>query len=119
MNEKELDQLHVLTLEIKEQQRYLQELEDEGICAKDLIDAVRRNLLRSLEQRRRIEEFIEGVEDSEIRLVVRMRHVEGLSWSAIARRLGSVRRGHEPNRTTIMRRYRRYLISKTCKNVET
>ena len=120
MDEKELDQLKALSKEIRLQQRYLTVLEkntrqdagdDERIA--DLKCAIRKNLLRCFGEKHRLAEFISGVNDSEIRLIMLLRHVSGFSWDEIAVELSTFDdHGNLTkcvSRTTVMRKYKRYL----------
>jgi hypothetical protein len=65
--------------------------------------------------RARIERFINDVEDSETRMILRLRHINGLSWENIAAELiplddnGNEIDYMEKHRTTIYRKYKRYL----------
>jgi hypothetical protein len=65
--------------------------------------------------RARIERFINDVEDSETRMILRLRHINGLSWENIAAALiplddnGNEIDCMEKHRTTIYRKYKRYL----------
>ena len=44
------------------------------------------------EERRKFEEFLDGVEDPELRLILRLRCVNNLSWHEIGEQLGMDRR---------------------------
>lgn len=52
------------------------------------IDALRqeiqRNLKKCLQERIRLEKYINGVEDSEMRQILSLRYINGLSWAQVA-----------------------------------
>lgn len=138
MDTKDLEQLSCLNKEIERQKKYLMELESSACCGassritgqprarqildrtgelaskiEDLKSAILKNVIKSFREKRRIEELIHRIDDSEIRLIVRLRHVNCFSWEEIAAELatfdseGNIAR--YPNRTTVMRRYKNYL----------
>ena len=68
----------------------------------DLRDEITFNLLRIQKERVKIERFIGGLDDAEMRLILRLRHVNCMTWADI---------GYELNmeRTTVSKKYRAYL----------
>lgn len=112
MTKKELSQLYYLKKEIKEQQRRLAELETlaincstkitglptgTGISDKignyaaqiaDLKALLDLNLKKCFYELNRIDRFIQSVEDSQIRIILTLRYIQGLSWQKIAYAIG-------------------------------
>lgn len=112
MTKKELSQLYYLKKEIKEQQRRLAELEavaincstkitglptGKGISDKignyaaqiaDLKALLDLNLKKCFYELNRIDRFIQSVEDSQIRIILTLRYIQGLSWQKIAYAIG-------------------------------
>ena len=129
MTEKELRQLYYLCRETDELQRELQRLEwsiyprsqeitgmpsgtDIGDIVgrhaaemADLRTMIELNIQRIFYERRRIERFIEGIADAEIRLIVRLRFINHLNWDVIGAELGM-------ERTTVSKKCRRFLKRK-------
>jgi hypothetical protein len=60
------------------------------------------NLRRIQRERERIEKYIGEIEDGETRLIMRLRHVNGMTWEGIGRELNADRR-------TVSRKYYRRL----------
>jgi hypothetical protein len=145
VEEKDLNQLYALNKEIKRQQEYLEELEimatspgsskiragsskrsgndktgDFAAKIADLEIAIRANMLKCWGEKCRLEKFISGVEDSEMRMILRLRHVDCHSWEDIAAELTTFDENGNvvkyPCRTTIMRRYRNFLKNKSKQN---
>ena len=112
MTKKELSQLYYLKKEIKEQQRRIAELETlaincstkitglptgTGISDKignyaaqiaDLKALLDLNLKKCFYELNRIDRFIQSVEDSQIRIILTLRYIQGLSWQKIAYAIG-------------------------------
>ena len=108
MTKKELSQLYHLNREIEEQQRRLQELEDMATSCTDHITGMPRvngisdkvgkyaaeiadlkglldlNLKKCFYELNRLNRFIAGVEDSEMRMILSLRYVNGLTWEQVA-----------------------------------
>lgn len=112
MTKKELSQLYWLNREIEEQQRRLEELESlatsctqhitgmpktpvvidklskyvaEIIDLKGLIDL---NIKKCFYELNRLNRYIESVEDSQMRMILSLRYINGLSWQQIAFSIG-------------------------------
>lgn len=125
MTKKELSQLYYLNREIEEQQRRLQELEElatsctaqitgmpkvswnsdkiakyaaEIADLKALLDL---NLKKCFYEFNRLNRYIETVDDSQMRMILALRYVNGLSWRQIAFSIGGgntedgVRKAHD------------------------
>ena len=125
MTKKELSQLYYLNHEIEEQQRRLQELKDlatsctthitgmpkrtgwsdkfaeytaEIADLKSLLDL---NLKKCFYELNRLNRFIASIEDSQMRMILSLRYVNGLSWEQVAASISScisgesVRKAHE------------------------
>jgi hypothetical protein len=108
MTKKELSQLYYLNREIEEQQRRLKELESSatsctqtitgmphiaGISDKvgkyaaeiaDLKGLLDLNLKKCFYELHRLNRYIESIGDSEMRMVLSLRYVNGLSWEQVA-----------------------------------
>ena len=112
MTKKELSQLYYLKKEIKEQQRRIAELEaaatncstkitglpsGKGISDKignyaaqiaDLKALLDLNLKKCFYELNRLGRFIQSVEDSQMRIILTLRYVQGFSWQKIAYAIG-------------------------------
>lgn len=112
MTKKELSQLYYLNREIEEQQRRLVELEDlatsctvqitgmpraQGISDKiakyateiaDLKALLDLNLKKCFYELNRLNRYIESVPDSEMRMILSLRYINGFSWQQIAFSIG-------------------------------
>ena len=112
MTKKELSQLYWLGREIEEQQRRLAELETlatsctsritgmphgtgvsdrlAGYVAEiaDLRSLIDLNLKKCFYELNRLTRYINGIEDSQIRLILSLRYINGLSWQRIAFTIG-------------------------------
>jgi hypothetical protein len=126
MTEKELNQLHWLKKEIAKLNEELHKLENKsevraqvitgmpfgtGIgdnTANSAIELAEVKALLALSiakaeiERTKLERYINSIEDAEIRLIVRLRHINHLHWDEI---------GYEMNmdRTTVSKKYYRFL----------
>ena len=112
MNKKELSQLYWLNREIEEQQRRLEELEclatscttritgmprSRGIIDRlaqyaaeiaDLRGLIDLNLKKCFYELNRLNRFIEAVEDSQVRMILSLRYINGLTWQQVAATIG-------------------------------
>ena len=112
MTKKELSQLYYLNREIEEQQRRLAELEAlatsctaqitgmpraQGITDKiakyiteiaDLKALLDLNLKKCFYELNRLNRYIESVPDSQMRMILSLRYINGLSWRQIAFSIG-------------------------------
>ena len=112
MNKRELSQLYYLNREIEEQQRRLQELEAlatsctshitgmpkaQGVVDRlagyvaeiaDLRSLIDLNIKKCFFELNRLNRFINGIEDSQMRLILSLRYINGLSWQQIAFSIG-------------------------------
>lgn len=112
MNKKDLSQLYYLNREIEEQQKRIAELEDiatsctgsitgmphgNGIsdkiarCTAELIDLqglLDLNIKKCFYELNRLNRFINTIEDSQMRLILTLRYINGLSWQQIAFSIG-------------------------------
>lgn len=126
MIREELNELYWLNKEIEDLESRLQELEETPIGASKLdseihaigqhgnpvekltikkIELKKRiyeNMLLVLEEKEKIEKFIETIPDSQIRTIVRLRNIDLMSWSAIAEFL-------EKDRKTITKKYNTFI----------
>lgn len=112
MNKKELSQLYYLNREIEEQQRRLQELEELAISCTahitgmphgpgmddkigkyaaeiaDLRGLLDLNLKKCFYELNRLNRYISSIEDSQMRMILSLRYINGLSWRQIALSIG-------------------------------
>jgi hypothetical protein len=112
MTKKELSQLYYLNREIEEQQRRLTELEGaatsctshitgmpaaQGVNDKigkyaaeiaDLKSLLDLNLKKCFYELNRLNRYIQSIDDSEMRMILALRYVNGLSWRQIAFSMG-------------------------------
>lgn len=111
MKEKDLNQYYSLNLEIENLEEQLSELHEREIKAikmtgmpgsggtsdsvgklaseiVDLSDLINLKLKECIIARNRIERFIASIQDSEMRLILRMRHIDRKSWEEIGDKLG-------------------------------
>ena len=112
MNKRELSQLYYLNREIEEQQRRLQELEAlatsctshitgmpkaQGVVDRlagyvaeiaDLRSLIDLNIRKCFFELNRLNRLINGIEDSQMRLILSLRYINGLSWQQIAFSIG-------------------------------
>jgi DNA-directed RNA polymerase specialized sigma subunit len=49
---------------------------------------LKRKLDELVDERQRIEEYIESIDNATIRMILRLRHINGLKWEQIGRELG-------------------------------
>lgn len=111
MTNKELSQLYYLNREIEAEQKRILSLREaatatnakisglphvSGIADKTSIAAEIADAVRAMEYKQklavveynRLTRFIAGVEDSLVRQILRFRYIDGLSWAAVAIRIG-------------------------------
>jgi len=112
MTKKELSQLYYLNREIKEQQRRLAEVEtvatscmatitglprsnnisdklaEHAIEIADLKALLDLNLKKCFYELNRLNRYIQSVDDSQMRLILSLRYINGLSWQQIAFSIG-------------------------------
>ena len=113
MTKKELSQLYYLKKEIKEQQKRIKELETtatscsskidglpngEGINDKignyavqiaDLKSLLDLNLKKCFYELNRLNRYIQSVENSQMRMILTLRYINGLTWQQIAKTMGT------------------------------
>lgn len=125
MTSKELSQLYFLNREIQAEKNRLRELEAlaEGCTARitglphvggpnskienyailisEQNDLINLKIKQSVIEYNRLTRFISDVEDSQMRMILQLRHVNGLSWRQVAEHIGggntagSVRKAHD------------------------
>jgi len=125
MHKKELSQLYFLNREIEEQQRQLEELESlaksctsritgmphaRGVVDKlalyaaeiaDLRGLVDLNLKKCFYELNRLNRYINSVDDSQMRMILSLRYINGLPWDQVAASIScclsgeSVRKAHD------------------------
>ena len=121
MTEKELSQYYYLTVEIKDIEERIAKFGD-GVGSKGFENEIRGNgrgssiqekytelkslyiekRIGALEQYIKIEKYISNVEDSEIRLIMRMRFLDLKDWEDIGDKIHC-------DRTTVARKVRKYI----------
>lgn len=112
MTKKELSQLYWLNREIEDEKRKLEELEaaaggctqsitglphvgtagnkigDMAILIAEQRDLIRLLVKQSVIEYNRLNRYIAQVEDAQMRLILSLRYVDGLSWQQVALRMG-------------------------------
>ncbi len=88
MTLQELSQLYYLKREIAQDRERLRRLEPDGDSAAVLFRLIGQKRQRLIRERVRLEEFIQGIEDSATRQIFSLRFGEGLSWLQVALRVG-------------------------------
>lgn len=133
MNRGELNELYWLTKEIEDLQNRLQELEEtngigsskmgDGIHGSEISNPVEKvamkklqlknriaeNMLVILEQKEKIERYVETIPDSQIRTIIRLRNIDLMSWEAIGKFMGL-------DRKTVAKKYNGFLKSEVEKH---
>lgn len=114
MTMKELFQPHWLNLEIDRDKQRLAELEaratspggpnmsgmpggggagssveSDAIAIIELKEQIRGKLARAMAERDRITAYIDGVDDAQLRLIMHLRFVDGLSWAQVGASVGA------------------------------
>ena len=64
--------------------------------------AIVRNLNRTLRERTKLEQFIEDIEDPDLRMIFRLKNINGLKWHEIGKAINM-------ERTTASKKYKAYL----------
>jgi len=120
MTEKELSQLYWLNRETEKLQEDLKKLKSNGLYGLykspmitdmpkgaaqedkiatyvserlDLPGIIATNLAKIFHERNRLERYIDNIEDAEMRLIMRLRHINGLTWESIGNELGYTKQG--------------------------
>ena len=88
VSKKELKQYVHLVRETNQMQIQLEELEAKGQADSDLYELYHNNRLRCMALTLKIQSFIFNIDDSLLRQIFEGRYIKGLSWAAIATRLG-------------------------------
>ena len=112
MTKKELSQLYWLNREIEEQQRRLEELEGiatsstanitgmpkgNGVsdkvasCVAEIIDLkglIDLNIKKCFYELNRLNRYIDTIDDSQVRMILSLRYINGLNWTQIAASIG-------------------------------
>lgn len=125
MTVEELSELYYINKEIEQIQKELYDLKnknffknsilsdmpkggerlDEFVAYVDDVKTLENMLQYSLrklqEKRKKIEAFLEGIEDSELRLIMRLRAVNNMKWEEIAGEIGL-------ERTTVSKKFYKY-----------
>lgn len=137
MNKKELSQLYYLNREIEEQQRRLQELEclatsctshitgmpkTKGVVNRlagyiaeiaDLKSLIDLNIKKCFYELNRLNRYINTIPDSQMRMILSLRYINGLTWQQIAFSIG------EYDEQYPRRKHNAFLGSKLDENDET
>lgn len=114
MTKKELSQLYYLNREIEQLQRRIAELEARALSTSkpitgmpsvpgvvdklgkyvaeiaDLKGILDLNLKKCFYELNRLNRYIQGIEDSEIRMIMSLRYVNGLTWEQVAYSIGGM-----------------------------
>jgi hypothetical protein len=137
MTKQELSQCYWLNREIQQLQRELNDLEGKEYKAinysgmphgsgtsddvarlatqrAELHKLISLKLEECMIARTRIERYINSLEDSEMRMILRLRHINGLAWEQITAELiplddNGDEIGREKHRTTTYRKYKKFI----------
>lgn len=128
MTEKELNQLHYLNIEIVHLKEEIMKLENESEVRAQVLTGMpfgsvlsdptgdkgtelsenkmllNLNLARAEIEKNKLERFIASIKDSEMRIIIRLRHINSLTWEEIGEELHMDRR-------TASRKYIKFLKS--------
>ncbi len=102
MTEKDLNNIKFLKLEISRADKLIRELNGAGHNAKtyaELLTATKDDLLQ---KKTEIESLIHGIDDAEIRLILKLKFVDLRSWNYIARTM-------HYDRSTVYKKYKKFL----------
>lgn len=102
MTESDLKSIKFLKLEIKRTDKALMDLirgSKSGAEYKELLTQTREKLLR---QKLEIEQAIDAIDDSEIRLILKLKFVDLRSWNYVARAM-------HYDRSTVYKKYKRFM----------
>lgn len=126
MIREELNELYWLNKEIEDLQNRLQELEKtygmgssktgDGIHSNEISNPVEKvaikkiqlknriaeTMLIILEEKEKIERFVETIPDSQIRTIIRLRNIDLMSWEAIGKFMGL-------DRKTVSKKYNKFV----------
>lgn len=105
MTESDLQSIKFLKLEIKRTDKALMDLirgSKRGAEYKELLTQTREKLLR---QKIEIEQAIDAIDDSEIRLILKLKFVDLRSWNYVARAM-------HYDRSTVYKKYKRFMGDK-------
>ena len=128
MTKRELSQLYYLNREIELEKQRLSELKQAatGITSRitglphvgkisdktalagaiaDCADLIERKLAQAVEEYGRLSAYIAGIEDSEMRQIMRLRYIDGKSWTAVAFAVG------EYDESLVRKKHNRFLKS--------
>lgn len=101
MTEKDLKDIKFLRLEIARADKLIKELGG-SLCSKvyaDLLTETKEDLLR---KKTEIESLIHGIDDAEIRLILKLKFVDLRSWNYIARAM-------HYDRSTVYKKYKKFV----------
>jgi len=126
VTQNELSQLYWLNKETAQLQKELLELRHKGINILPVLsdmpkgrgvsdkvsdyvaevvileEIIKLNIQKIFYERNKLERYIAEIPDSEVRLIMRLRHINGMTWEAIGAEMGYTESG-------IRKRYNRYL----------
>lgn len=126
MTEKELNQLHYLNIEILHLQDEITKLESQSEVKAQVLTGMpfggklsdptgqkgtelsENKMLLNLAlakaeiEKNKLERFIAGIDDAEMRLIIRLRHINSLTWEEIGSEIHMTRTG-------VYKKYRRFL----------
>lgn len=133
MNRGELNELYWLTKEVEDLENRLKELEEtngigsskmgDGIHSSEVSNPVEKvalkklelktriaqNMVVILEQKEKIEKYVETIPNSQIRTIVRLRNIDLMSWEAIGGFM-------KLDRKTVAKKYNEFLKSEVEKH---
>lgn len=102
MTKDELTQAYYLGKEIREWQRRLLECD----CEPATVNNICKKVTALKQKREQITNFILAIEDSQTRLIFKLRCLDALTWNQVADRIGGLN-----SEDTVKKRFYRYLKS--------
>lgn len=102
MTEKDLQSIKFLKLEIKRNDKLLQEVSRAGGSGKTYAELLARTREELLRNKVEIETLIHSIDDAEIRLILKYKFIDLKSWNFIARQM-------HYDRSTIYKKYKKFI----------
>lgn len=73
----------------------------------ELEKTLKENQLLIIEEKKTIENFIRNIEEPQMRLIIRLRNIDLLSWNDIAKKLS--KKNKKIDRTTLSKKYKNFM----------
>lgn len=104
ITEEDLKSIAILRAEKSRAEKLIMNLKSTN-NAKSYIKVLEKTKAEIIEKKAELEKFIHNVEDAEIRLIMKLKFIDGRSWTYIARTM-------HYDRTTLYKRYKRFIQGK-------